>query len=230
MPSSQPVRGEPLTAKGLSSVDVQSSISASNNERVDVLVAGSVALDFSCDYIPPDSFSNTSPELYTSNPAKITQSVGGVGHNVAAAAHLISDGTFIRLCSVVADDFAGGLILSSLKQRGFDTKGIMVLGSDSKTRTAQYVAINRATKDLEVGLADMGILDTPRGDFSSTWQPVLDVAQPKWVVVDGNWNDTTLRKWAITAKTRGAKVAFEPVSVAKARRLFPPVGLSSAVK
>jgi len=44
------------------------------------------------------------PALYTSNPAAISQSVGGVGHNVALAAQKVSEKGKVRLCSLVGDD------------------------------------------------------------------------------------------------------------------------------
>lgn len=44
------------------------------------------------------------PKLYTSNPATISSSLGGVGHNVALAAHLSLGGSAVKLCSAVADD------------------------------------------------------------------------------------------------------------------------------
>lgn len=74
---------------------------------VDVVVYGSVAIDLSCDYAPLSEKSvspseNISPHLHTSNIASITPSIGGVGHNVALAAHLV--GGSVRLHSLVADD------------------------------------------------------------------------------------------------------------------------------
>jgi len=73
----------------------------SHSHLADILVAGSVALDLSCDYTGgPD----ISPTLHTSNSASINQTVGGVGHNVALAAHKVSEEGKVRLCSMVGDD------------------------------------------------------------------------------------------------------------------------------
>ena len=78
---------------------------------------GSVAMDLSCNYAPPHQEANTileretsdaikgeSPQLYTSNIAEISPSIGGVGHNVALAAQRAGGNVSVRLCSVVADD------------------------------------------------------------------------------------------------------------------------------
>ncbi len=66
-------------------------------------MAGSVAVDLSCDFAG-DPAKSISPQLHTSNPAVILQSVGGVGHNVALAASRVSRGTKVKLCSLVGDD------------------------------------------------------------------------------------------------------------------------------
>lgn len=79
----------------------------------DILVLGSVAVDLSCDYSPkkelskkwrPETDFSVVPKMHTSNIATITQSVGGVGHNVALAAHRAGSGLDVRLHSAVADD------------------------------------------------------------------------------------------------------------------------------
>lgn len=71
---------------------------------VDILVAGSVAVDLSCDFQPRNPTTGKAPQLETSNPAAINQSIGGVGHNVALAAHRASKDSRVRLCSLVGDD------------------------------------------------------------------------------------------------------------------------------
>lgn len=86
----------------------------------DIFVYGSVAMDLSCNYVPPShradatseadnetttSSEGISPQLHTSNIATISPSVGGVGHNVALAAQRSGGGKVsVRLCSIVADD------------------------------------------------------------------------------------------------------------------------------
>lgn len=79
----------------------------------DILVLGSVAVDLSCDYSPkkeiskkwrPETDFSIVPKMHTSNIATISQSVGGVGHNVALAAHRAGSSLDVRLHSAVADD------------------------------------------------------------------------------------------------------------------------------
>lgn len=190
-------------------------------EKADVLVAGSLAIDLSCDYTPfGDEGIQVAPVPHTSNPAVIGQSLGGVGHNVALAASSV--GSKVLFCSVVADDLSGRAALSSLEKEGLSTTGIQILPPASGARTAQYVAINDANKDLLVAMADMGIVELPEQQlsFDKFWEPLLERTKPKWVVVDANWRPDVVAKWSTLARKHGARVAFEPVSTAKSRRLF----------
>lgn len=80
------------------------------------MVFGSLAVDLSCDYSPetktgsegssnPGLAAQVSPVMHTSNIATINTTLGGVGHNVALAAHRATAGNLnVRLCSYVADD------------------------------------------------------------------------------------------------------------------------------
>ena len=193
-------------------------VSLPSTTTTDVVVAGSLAIDLSCDYIrPPTENSSSQPQLHTSNPASITQSLGGVGQNVAAALNYL--GSSLRLCSSIADDVAGSTALSLLAERGLQTAGIQTRGPG--THTAQYVAVNDAQMQMVLAMADMNILEDTSGDFNSLWKPHLDTCKPKWLVVDANWHSSTLRKWFDAAKASGVKVAFEPVSAAKSKRIFP---------
>lgn len=189
--------------------------------KADILVAGSVAIDLSCDYSAPKS-GDISPVLHTSNPACISQSIGGVGHNVALAAHTVSQQARVRLCSMVGDDIAGSTVLNGLKAVGLDTAFIRQLGSEYHTsnRTAQYVAINDADKNLVMAMADMGIFSNH--SFPDYWKSAVAGTKPKWLVVDGNWSEKDIRAWIKAGQDQSCKVAFEPVSTAKSMNLFCP--------
>lgn len=188
--------------------------------QADILVAGSVAVDLCCDYTGEDSLENPAPHLHTSNPAHIGQYIGGVGRNVALAAQRVMQNPKVRLCSMIGDDLAGSTILSSLQSSGMDTSCIRQLGREHypTTRTAQYVAINDANKNLVLGMADMGIFASH--SFPEHWNSTVGALKPKWLVVDGNWADRDIRTWINSGKKNHAHVAFEPVSEEKATRLF----------
>ena len=185
---------------------------------MDVIVAGTVAIDLSCNFVCQNVANKSSePQLHTSNQASIRQSLGGVGQNVATALHYLKTSTL--LCSSVADDIAGSTALRMLADRGIQTSGIQK--STTGSNTAQYVAINDAQKNLVLGMADMKILEARNGDFDKLWKPFVDACKPKWLVVDANWDPHRIREWVDAAQASGAKVAYEPVSAAKAQRIFP---------
>jgi len=192
-------------------------------------VAGALAVDFSCDYAPISSAASKEPALHTSNPAKINQSLGGVAHNVARAANLI--GEPVRLCSAVGDDLSGRAALDALTTEGLENTGIKIRKGSS---TAQYVAVNDTSKDLVIAMADMNILDESAahpGQPSTTtstssdmlndfWLPQLQQSKPSHLVLDANWQPSSLARWLEAAKSISAHVAFEPVSTVKAPKIF----------
>ncbi|KAI0164828.1 Indigoidine synthase A like protein-domain-containing protein [Xylariaceae sp. FL1272] len=202
-------------------VDVPKNQKLSGTEvtsAVSVVVAGSVAVDLSCDY--NGSREHPTPQLNTSNPARVTQSIGGVGRNVALAAHRITKHTKVQLYSMVGDDLAGSTVLASLESCGMDVSRIERLNQDKypNSRTAQYVSVNDAKKDLVLAMADMDIFTSQ--SFSPTWASTMRLCNPKWLVVDANWRDRDIRSWMQTGKRYEAHVAFEPVSKEKSTRLF----------
>lgn len=187
---------------------------------VDILVAGALAVDISCDFSPlPTSPDKLHPAPQTSNPARITQTLGGVAHNIAKAAHLL--GPSVRLCSAIGDDLSGRAAVAQLENEGMRTDGITTLPSPAKT--AQYVAVNDANKDLAIAMADMSILEssTPQS-IQDSWltSPTLASAPPKCVIADANWSPSCLHAWLRYGKSINALTIFEPVSTAKSTRLF----------
>ncbi|ETI28077.1 hypothetical protein G647_00526 [Cladophialophora carrionii CBS 160.54] len=207
-----------------SSSSMRESRSTPSTERqsvqpVDVLVAGSLASDTMCDHQPFHiTAQSTSPVPQTSNPSSISQSPGGVGRNVSLAAHLA--GAKVVLASAVADDLAGSSLLDHVTKSGLQTTGIRQLSTIDGARTAQYVAINDTNKDLVVAMADMSIFARPELEAPGYWTAKMEQSKPTWVVVDANWSPSILSAIFAAAKASGALVAFEPVSTAKAARLF----------
>ena len=200
-------------------------MTAKIEDKADIFVAGSLAIDTACDYTPPSpQQTDDKPTLHTSNPAQITQSLGGVGSNVARAAHLM--GAHVRLCSAVSDDLAGRTALEALNAAGMSTAGVKTL-ADSSVRTAQYVAVNDASRDLMVAMADMTILETTSAGPGSVsdaldtfWLPQLQASKPSHLVLDANWPPQHLARWLEAATAINSHVTFEPVSLTKSTRLF----------
>lgn len=187
--------------------------------KADIIVAGSIALDLICDYAPLAGFeSKITPEAHTSNPARFSSSIGGVGHNVAYAAHLA--GASVILSSAVADDPSGLSLLARLEQNGMETSGIVRLRASGGASTAQYVAINDTKKDLVLAMSDFSVLSSSELEDKDHWISAIAAYQPNWVVIDGNWSPSILNQIISAAKDAGKLVAFEPVSTQKASRLL----------
>lgn len=185
-------------------------------EKAEIIIAGALAVDYACDYYPPStSPSQASPTLHTSNPARIHQSLGGVAHNIARAAHLV--GTNVKLCSILGDDLSGRTALQQLEAEGMDSYGIRTVNGE---RTAQYVAVNDAQRELVVAMADMGILERQGESLVSKLREALQKDAPKWLAIDGNLDSKSLLEILKIAKGTGARTAFEPVSTAKSVRIF----------
>ncbi|KAF4540910.1 hypothetical protein BFW01_g5500 [Lasiodiplodia theobromae] len=199
----------------------QAAAAPADQEKADVVVTGAVAVDFACNYIPPPNAtpgSVISPQLHTSNQASIQQTLGGVAHNIARAAHLA--GSSVRLCSAVGDDVMGRVARDLLERSGLPTASII---TRPDARTGQYIAVNDAHNNLTLGMADMDIIQSTTATPStvqSLFNAPLASLRPHWLVADANWSPETLHAWLRAAKSAGALTAFEPVSAVKSARLF----------
>ncbi|KAF2760132.1 IdgA domain-containing protein [Pseudovirgaria hyperparasitica] len=209
-------------------------LEAAETANTEVIVAGALAVDFACDYTPfsgTPSETSTTPQLHTSNPSRITQTLGGVGHNIAKALHYL--GSSVSLCTAIGDDLSGHAAVVQLQSQKFSTEGIKTLSSASSARTAQYIAVNDANKDLMLAMADMTILeDIPSASIPSLWPSITDrTFTPACVVVDGNWSRDAAHTWLRAGKAVGATTAFEPVSTSKAARFLsgPAHGTASDI-
>ncbi|KAK3067101.1 hypothetical protein LTR53_016227 [Teratosphaeriaceae sp. CCFEE 6253] len=206
------------------SVDGISSAFSPVDDTPNVFVAGSLNVDLACDFAPPPGSTSDGPELHTSNPATIRQSLGGVAHNVARAAHLM--GAKVRLCSAVGDDLSGKAAVEALTSSGLSDAGVKVMPAGSGSRTSQYVAVNDRNKELVLALADVSILEqTAEGSavveaFDQFWLPQLRDARPSHLALDANWPPQHLARWLEAGKQAAAHVTFEPVSNVKSTSLF----------
>ena len=186
-------------------------------KQADVLVAGSLAIDITCQHVEgPGEASSQILRPGTSNPAIMSQSLGGVGQNIATALHSV--GTPVKLCSLVADDLSGRAALSMLAARGLRVDGIETLTSGLPT--AHYVAFNDKKCELFMAMADMKIVECQQPHLDDLWKAHLEQTKPKWLIIDANWHPKVLQRWRAAAKAIGAKIAFEPVSTAKSCRIF----------
>jgi pseudouridylate synthase / pseudouridine kinase len=120
---------------------------------------------------------------------------------------------------------AGRTVLATVRDSGVNTSHIQQVGREG--RTAQYVAVNDTDKSLVMAMADMNIVTQHAGIINKT--EVLLASSPKWLVVDANWTAADIQSWIRAARQQGARVAFEPVSVEKAARLFDQVSIPTSL-
>lgn len=124
---------------------------------------------------------------------------------------------------------AGKTVMSALEGEKIDTSGIKVLSApvsgaisseEEIPRTAQYVAINDLKKDLVIAMGDMSLFSNPNAPVEDLLHQIVS-SKPKWIVIDGNWHPKSIKAFIEAGKSVGAKIAFEPVSNLKSKKLFP---------
>ncbi|WZH40015.1 uncharacterized protein QYS62_000942 [Fusarium acuminatum] len=158
----------------------------------------------------------TGEKAVIANKALVTSNITRATNIAVELSRLLSSG------SEPVKTFAGKTILNGLKASGLDTTYIRQLGHEyhGSNRTAQYVAVNDANKNLVMAMADMGIFTNH--SFPEYWKSAVRGTKPKWLVVDGNWSEKDIRAWLKAGQDQDCKIAFEPVSTAKSMNLFCP--------
>ncbi|KAJ2747460.1 hypothetical protein GGI20_000449 [Coemansia sp. BCRC 34301] len=177
---------------------------AARNKRP-VLVVGGAAIDVTSRI---DAGSVTETLSATSYPGTVHTSVGGVGQNIARAAHYLGAPTF--LVSAIGNDAHGHSIKLDLHRIGLSTDYLQIQADGA--RTAVYNAIHQPNGDMVVAVADMGI-----NEMISELQVsvAFDRRDPGVVGLDGNISTPTLAAAIMLAARRQACVVFEPTSVPK---------------
>lgn len=206
-----------------------------DKDKADLLIIGSIAIDYTCTYFPSNS--SPKPSLATSNPCAITETIGGVGHNVFTAADMYINGSptntsvtspspppglKVRLITALSSDLTGQSLLCVLKSRGVDTSGILVYDPSVGVSTARYIAMNDDKRELFTAAADMRIVEEIGTEHL---RKEIEKAKPKWVCIDGNLSPQAISEVVRVSNGVGAKVAFEPTSMQKSVRLFGPYEL-----
>lgn len=148
----------------------------------------------------------------TSNPVNAFRSFGGVARNVAE--NLTRLGAEVRFVSIVGNDETGRAISAHIASLGADVSGVM---TTADAPTAEYAAILDTNNELALGIADMEAFDLFTPDLLDQAWPLL--ASASWVFADCNLPAETLA--ALIARRRGEsfKLAIDPVSTPKSRRL-----------
>ncbi|MBI4901061.1 MAG: carbohydrate kinase family protein [Actinobacteria bacterium] len=143
----------------------------------------------------------------TSNPGHTRISPGGVGRNIAACLGLL--GAPVRLVSAVGEDAFGDEALRVTAACGADVSAVRRVPGAA---TGTYTAVLDDAGELVAAVSDMAVVD-------ALVLETVHLSDAALVVVDGNLAHEQASLVVAAAAAAGVRVAFEPVSVAKAARL-----------
>ncbi|KAJ1840052.1 hypothetical protein LPJ73_006556, partial [Coemansia sp. RSA 2703] len=148
------------------------------------------------------------PLAATSYPGTVYTSVGGVGQNIARAAHFLgADTVFV---SAIGHDAYGNTVKYALEGIGMDTAHLQYPGENS--RTAVYNALHSQSGDLVAAVADMEI----NGMISAQQiEEVISKMVPSVVGLDANISILATSSAITAAMQTRSCILFEPTSVPK---------------
>jgi pseudouridine-5'-phosphate glycosidase/pseudouridine kinase len=172
-----------------------------------IMIIGSVALDTTCSI-------GGNVKRHDSNPGKISESVGGVGFNIALAATCYDSTNSVLLVTAInKSDSAGATILDKFAKSSMPTNGIVDLPNES---TAQYISMHGKKGELVVACADMEI--TEKIPVESVTN-LIEKYKPKVVLFDLNISVRLMNEILTKADKLDIKIMIEPTSGVKCAKL-----------
>ncbi|KAF8482161.1 indigoidine synthase A-like protein [Russula ochroleuca] len=197
-----------------------------NNSTAKLVVIGSAAVDV-VSQANVTSDADGSRGRQSTSPGTVDLSLGGVGRNIAEAAHRISTSRFQAqpsatvLVSSVGDDPLGRLLLEEMGRIGVRTDGVMT----TRQRSAVCNMVLDSSRNLIGGVADM--------DITRSMQPEMVISQiikydPAIVAMDANVSPDVLRTIIQHCNAANITTFFEPTSVIKSVSILPAI--SSALR
>ncbi|KAI0669815.1 indigoidine synthase A-like protein [Trametes maxima] len=199
-----------------------------NREDVDLppaklVVVGSAAVDITARADPIPGSSGTNKSVHSTAPGVVSLTAGGVGRNVAEAAHRILTShskdlsSATALVSPIGEDAFGHLLVAETKQIGLRTDSLIRL---PKARTAVCNMVMDSVGGLTGGVADMDVIRTLDASKVIT---ELDKHHPAIMALDANMSHETLKSLILYASKHNVFSFFEPTSVPKSTTIFPAV-------
>ncbi|KAH9858112.1 indigoidine synthase A-like protein [Lenzites betulinus] len=192
-----------------------------------LVIVGSAAVDITARADPVSGSARANNNLHSTTPGIVSLTAGGVGRNVAEAAHRILTShskdlaTTTALVSPIGDDAFGTLLLDETRQIGLRTDGFI---RSPKTRTPVCNMVLDSMGGLTGGVADMNAILTL--DATKVVE-VVEKHSPAILALDANMSHETLKSLVGYANARNILTFFEPTSVPKSTMIFP--ALASAL-
>jgi pseudouridine kinase len=149
--------------------------------------------------------------LGTSNPARQSESFGGVARNIAE--NLARLGSSVELITAVGSDAAGAALLAQADSVGIDTRGALRVQGASGT----YTAVLDHGGEMAVALADMALYDLLTEEFFATRQQQRAAAA--LIVADLNLPQDAVAGLLRDAARDGVPLVIVAVSEPKMDRL-----------
>ncbi|KAG8725904.1 hypothetical protein FRC12_023898, partial [Ceratobasidium sp. 428] len=171
-----------------------------------LVIIGAAAMD-----IIAQPYADNPSAAHSTAPGSVRMSPGGVARNVAEAAHRVleslstpdaSESLRPLLISPIGRDAFGSVLTLETQLRGMRTDGLLHLASDDE-RTATCNMFLDARGDLQMGVADMGIIESANLAVEKLLNKMEAVA-PKIVAFDGNPSPDTIASIVQKAKDLGA--------------------------
>ena len=157
--------------------------------------------------------------LHSSNPARQSETPGGVARNIAE--NLARLGLPTRLLSAFGDDAAGHALLEQAAQLRIDTRGSLRANGAA---TGSYTAVLDADGELMLALAQMALIEQLTPEFLRLAAPQR--ADAALLVADLNLGAESIAFLIDEARQHGRPLVLVAVSVPKMERL--PHDLSGA--
>ncbi|KAI0639484.1 indigoidine synthase A-like protein [Trametes polyzona] len=192
-----------------------------------LVIVGSAAVDITARADPVAGAAHANSNLHTTAPGVVSLTAGGVGRNVAEAAHRILTSyskdlsTTTALISPVGEDAFGQLLESATQAVGLRTDGLIQI---PKARTAVCNMVLDSAGGLTGGVADMDVI---RSLDATKIIEVLEKHHPAIMALDANMSHETLKSLITYANKRDILTNHtlhthsEPTSVPKSTVIFP---------
>ena len=152
-----------------------------------------------------------------SNPARVQYVPGGVARNIAE--NLARLEVPVRLFGYVGDDPFGEMLLRETASTGADISGVE---KRKDKLTGVDVNLMRDSGEMWVALSDMNIIESLDSQFVDKYVDKLFDAE--MVIADANLPVDTLQYMIDECNKRNIRLAIEPSSIQKTRRLNPLSG------
>ncbi|CAI9294677.1 unnamed protein product [Lactuca saligna] len=153
------------------------------------------------------------PNPRTTAPGKVRYAAGGVARNIAECVSKL--GTKPFMISALGSDIAGNMLLEYWKSSGLSTEGIR-MGNEIETPVVSIVFDTEGES-----AAAVASVESLEQFLTPKWiqQFKTNLASAPIVMVDANLSPLALEASCQLAAEVGTPVWFEPVSVAKSRRI-----------